>query len=281
MGFTVAVIGMGLMGASLAGALKGFKDAEIVGMDISGDVCTAAEQKGIVSRCTTDINSAVKDADLVIFCVYPHHIPKLIEQCRDTLKAGAVITDICGVKKPLYDSIFPLLPNNTEYIGVHPMAGRERDGIENSDSTLYRNSGFLICTSDTHSPQSLELVQDMAKHIGCARIETVDYIKHDEIIAYTSDLMHIASAGLCLSYHSDLTLTFTAGAFRDCTRIADINADAWTELLLANKDCVVDCLDKYIDDLKNMRESIAQNDNTKLHELLTRAGDNKREMLTK
>jgi prephenate dehydrogenase len=121
----------------------------------------------------------------------------------------------------------------------------------------------------------------LAEHIGAARIAVSDPAAHDAVIAYTSDLMHIAAAGLCVDFHPDMTLAYAAGAFRDCTRIADINAAAWTELLLSNADNTLGMLDRYMASLAHIRRALAERDEAALCALLDRAGRNKREMLTR
>ena len=279
MGFNICIVGLGLMGASLAGALEGFKNATITGVDINEAVVQRALDEKIVQAATTDIYEAVKDADLLIFCVYARHIPELLGKCVAGIKQGAAVTDICGVKAALYKEILPLIPQNVSYVGIHPMAGKERDGIENATPTLYQNSSMLICPTESSTDEARGLMADMAKYIGCARIKECDYKRHDTIIAYTSDLMHVASAGLCVRYPQEMDLSFAAGAFRDCTRIADINAEAWTELLLENRENVLCTLDDYIKSLNHMRRAIADNNAPELSELLTQAGNNKREML--
>ena len=281
MSYRICVAGLGLMGGSLAFALKGFRDAEIVGLDSSPAVRAKALEAGAVVFATDEACQAVRGADLVVFCVYPRHIPALLSTCAPYLKPGAVLSDICGVKTGLYETIAPLIPEEVDYVGVHPMAGRERDGFENADPELYQGTGFLITPLPSTQPSAVSLMQELAAHIGASRVEVVAPRQHDAIIAYTSDLMHIAAAGLCMDYHSDMTRTYTAGAFRDCTRIADINAPGWCELLLANRDNTLAALDRYIDNLSRTRDALAHRDETTLSRLLEQAGANKREMLTR
>lgn len=281
MQFKICIVGMGLMGASLAQALHGFKNAQIVGVDTNEDALQTARQKNMVCQAANSITEVVQDADLLIFCVYAKHIPTLLHQCLGLLKPGCIITDICGVKTPLYKQLLPRLPANIQYVGIHPMAGKERDGIENADPALYRNTNMLICPTAATTPNALQLMQQLAQHIGCARIETVPYDEHDAVIAYTSDLMHIASAGLCLHFPPRMNLAFTAGAYRDCTRVADINAEAWTELLLENRENTLEALDNYIDGLQSLRRAMQDEDPSTLEQLLSRAGNNKGEMLTR
>lgn len=275
----IAVIGLGLMGASLARALCGFQDARIIGADIKSDVCRRAVETGVVERAWTSPREAMKDADLIIFCVYGRHIPGLIRDNRDVLRPGLIMADICGVKKRLYSRLSALIPPGVCYIGLHPMAGKERDGFENADPAIYRNSGFIICPESDVPEEALRLMKDLATHIGAARLAVVSADRQDEIIAYTSSLMHIASAALCLDFHPEMTSAFTAGAFRDCTRVADINAEAWTELLLDNRSHALERLEKYMANLDLFRNAFLNSDGEALRALLSAAGDNKRKML--
>ncbi|MDR3255311.1 MAG: prephenate dehydrogenase [Synergistaceae bacterium] len=281
MAYRVCVIGLGLMGASLAGALRGFREAGIVGVDTLGAVRAKAKLSGIVDEVFADAGEGIRDADLVIFCVYAHNIPDMIAANVSAFKPGAVVSDICGVKSGLYARLAGLLPDGVDYVGVHPMAGKERDGFDNADPAIYKNSGFIICPLPSSGSESIELMRELAGHIGAARVAVSTPDRHDAIIAYTSDLMHIASAALCVEYHPEMTSAFTAGAFRDSTRVADINAGAWTELLMDNRAHTMARLDSYIDVLRRMRGALADCDTARLYELLERAGENKREILRK
>jgi prephenate dehydrogenase len=269
------------MGASLAGALRGFREAMIVGVDALEDVRAKAKQSGVAGEVFADTGEGIRGADLVIFCVYAHNIPDMMTANASAFKQGAVVADICGVKSGLYAKLDGLLPDGIDYVGVHPMAGKERDGFDNADPAIYKNSGFIICPLPSTSGESVELMRELAAHIGATRVAVSPPDRHDSIIAYTSDLMHIASAALCVEYHPEITSAFTAGAFRDCTRVADINAGAWAELLMDNRAHTIARLDSYIDALHKMRGALADGDGTRLYELLERAGENKREILKK
>ncbi|MDR2522661.1 MAG: prephenate dehydrogenase [Synergistaceae bacterium] len=279
MSYGICVVGLGLMGASLAGALRGFRDARITGADALEDVCRKAERAGVVDQAVTNAESVVRDADLVIFCVYAHHIPPMVEQCAGMFREGAVVSDICGVKSGLYAQLADLLPSSVDYVGIHPMTGKERDGFDNADPAMFKNSGLILCPLPSTRPGSVELMRELAGHIGASRVAVAAPAEHDAVIAYTSDLMHIASAGLCLKPHPDTGPAFTAGAFRDCTRVADINAEAWTELLMDNRVHTLVRLETYMEGLREIRDALMTGDGAALHALLKRAGENKREML--
>lgn len=275
----IAVIGLGLMGASLSSALKGYKNSTVIGMDIDKTVCRKAKEYGVADEIYENVQDAVLDADIVIFCVYPHLIADIIAGAE--FKKGAVITDICGVKSPLYKDLAESLPPETDYIGVHPMAGKEVDGFDNADKNIFKNTGFIITPLPSTKSESVELMRDIAGYIGAARIEVVSPEVHDDIIAYTSDLMHISAAALCIDYHKDMTLAYTAGAFRDCTRIANINAPLWTELLLSNREFTMNHLQNYIDNLQKIHSALQAEDDARLNNLLQTASDNKKILLKK
>jgi prephenate dehydrogenase len=281
MKYRIGVIGLGLMGASLAGALRGFRDAQIAGADVSEDVRVKAKRAGFVEEVYINAGDAIDGADLVIFCVYASHIPRLIRENAPRFKPGSVASDICGVKSSLYAKLSGLLPDCVDYVGIHPMAGKERDGFDNADPEIYKNSGMIVCPLPGAGPESVALMKEIAEYVGATRLAVSPPNEHDSVIAYTSDLMHIASAGLCVEFHAGMTSAFTAGAFRDCTRVADINPDAWTELLMDNRLNTLARLDEYISSLQAMRESLARGDSDAMRSLLDRAGRNKREMLTR
>ena len=281
MGYKIGIVGLGLMGGSMAFALRGFKDAFIAGTDANPEVCEEAKRQGAVDEAGTDAACAIEDADLVILCVYARHIPGILEKNRNLLRSGAVVTDICGVKSGLYKKIEGTMPDETDYVGIHPMAGKERDGFENADPAIFKDTGLIICPLSSTKPRSVELMRELAEYIGAKRVCVSQVEKHDEIIAYTSDLMHIAAAGLCMDYHPEMTSVFTAGAFRDSTRVADINAEAWTDLLTDNSKNTLCSLDRYISRLQDIRRCLAEGEDRELYELLDLAGKNKRGMLRK
>ena len=279
MKYTVGVVGLGLMGASLALALRGFRDCTLLGADKDELVCRRAQGAGVVHEATQDVATVFARSDLVIFCVYARHIPAMLRQHADKLKQGAVLSDICGVKEPLYAEILPMLPPQVSYIGLHPMAGKERDGYENAETGLYRNSGFLITPTEKSTPESVDLAKQLAGYIGATRLQIVPPAEHDAIIAYTSDLMHVAAVGLCLHPPSGVEPAYCAGAFRDCTRVANINADAWADLLMDNRHNTADALQAYIADLQAMHDALRTDDHAALRDMLQQGGDNKRGML--
>lgn len=277
--FRICIIGLGLIGGSLALALRGFKNAVIVGADINDDTRKKALESGTVDAVYESAEEAAKDADLVMLCVYPHHILEFVKTNAGKLKDGCIVTDVCGTKTKLYAELESLIPTNIDYIGIHPMAGKEVDGFDNAVKDLFCKTGFLITPFGATYEKSAELMQQIGNYIGADKIAFADPITHDSIIGYTSDLMHISATALCMQYHPQMTSAYTAGAFRDCTRIANINPELWTELLLTNAEATLPHLESYIGYLDQMRDALENKDGNKLYDLLDLSKNNKREML--
>ncbi len=275
----ITIIGLGLIGGSIAYGLKGY--GNISGFDKNKAVLEKALEQGAITKFYHNEKEAVSQADIVILCIYPNGISKFIKENAAYMKTGAILTDVCGVKTTLYEQIKSDLPKNIDYVGIHPMAGKEVDGFENADAAIFKDTGFLIIPMEETKDSNIDEMKSLATHLGATKIATVSANEHDDIIAYTSDLMHISAACLCMDYHQNMSKAFTAGAYRDCTRIAKINPQLWTELLLTNKNYIENHLKKYINNLNEVLNALNDNDSEKLYKLLERSNNNKELMLKK
>ena len=273
--FRIAVIGLGLIGGSLAYALKGYKNAEIVGCDTDIETRELAIKNKAVSAVFEDAGDAIESSDVVFFCTYPKIIGKLIDDNRTRFKNGAVISDVCGVKSSVGEDIKRVLPDGVDYVGGHPMAGKEVEGFKNASSELFWMSGYIITPIESSKPESVELIKEMARYIGATRINTASPEEHDRVIAYTSDLMHISASALCLTYPQEMNRAYTAGAFRDCTRVARINPELWSELFLSNRENVIREADRLIENVQIIKDAVASGDKDKVKELLKTVCENK------
>lgn len=277
--FRIAIIGLGIIGGSAAYALNGFKNAEIVGFDLRSEVMEQALVKGAIHKAAKTAAEAIESSDLIIISTYPVSIPAIVSENKQFFKKGAVLCEFCGVKTQISAEIEAVLPEGVHYVGGHPMAGKEVDGFANAEPGLYKDCGFIITPSAKSSEESINLIYDMAEYMGATKIDVCISQIHDELIAYTSDLMHIASAALCLDFDDRVNPAYTAGAFRDCTRVALINPELWTELFLINGKNTVNEIDRYINSLTRLKKAIEEKDSTSLYEMLDTVRRNKEDIL--
>ena len=280
-GFKIAIIGLGIIGGSMAYALHGFKGAKICGCDINPETRRKALAANAVDEAFETPSPAIENADLVVLCVFPELIAKIIGENQAVFKHGAVITDVCGVKTKLLKDIARVLPQGTTYVGGHPMAGKETDGFDSASPELFNGCGYIVTPTESSTPDAITLVTDMAKHIGATRITSACPEEHDGIIAYTSDLMHVAASSLCLEYNHKMNLAYCAGAFRDCTRIANISPKLWSQLFIENKDFLLEELNTFINSVTKFKCAIEQDDKAELERLLATVKENKLAMQAK
>lgn len=273
--FKIAVIGLGIIGGSAAMALREFKNAVIAGCDTNEKTRRAALECGAVDFVSENPHEVIQGADITVMCVYPEQIVRIVTECREDFKHGAVITDVCGIKEPIYRMLEGIIPADCEYIGGHPMAGKETDGFESAAAELFRGCGYIITPMYNATEEGIRLIRSMAKHMGAVRITEADAETHDRIIAYTSDLMHVAASALCLNFNEEMNLAYTAGAFRDCTRIANINPELWSELLIENRQNLIFEIDRLTAALNDIRHMVEAEDRRGLEEILTRVRENK------
>ncbi len=274
------VVGLGLIGGSVARRLRGFHDTEITGIDKNERTIALALGDGVIDAGHTENEQAVRDADFLILCLYPKANVEFIKNNAHLLKKGAVITDVSGVKEFMVKELSKLLPEYVDYVGAHPMAGREVGGYQSSTDTLFERASFLITPTDDNKPESIALVRELAEYIGCAHVVTTTPKEHDAMIAYTSQLMHVVALALCDNPVLERSAFFSAGSLRDCTRVANINEIMWSELFLENKDELVDKINDMQESLEKMKNAIEREDEPKLQELMRYAKSQKLKWLT-
>ena len=228
-----------------------------------------ALKKGIIKYGTTKLEeSIISAADLVIFALYPHVFTEWIEKNQHLLKSGAVITDVTGVKGCIVYKIQEMLRPDVEFIAAHPMAGREVCGVENSDSGIFRGANYIVVPTEKNTAGAIELCRDLGEKLGFHRVAELSVEKHDEMIAFLSQLTHcIAVTLMCCNNTPDLEY-YTGDSFRDLTRIARINDEMWSELFLLNRDELVKQMDLFSEKFELLRNSIANGDRETIRRMM-------------
>ena len=271
----ITVVGLGLIGGSVTRRLHGFHNAYITGMDINERSLILAQRDGVIDKGTTDSKDAVTDADLIILCLYPKLNVDFVKENLKYIKSGAIITDVSGIKGYVIEEINKVLPDDIDFIGGHPMAGREVGGYESSTDTLFEKASYLITPTERNKPENIALIRELAEHIGCKHIVTTTAQEHDAIIAYTSQLMHVVAVALCDNPMIERSTFFSAGSLRDCTRVAVINEKMWSELFLENKEELANRISEMQNSLENIKVALNNNDRDKLEEIMRHATQQK------
>lgn len=273
----IVIIGLGLIGGSMAMALKGFENYEIVGVDTDPSSLAYARDHGVADVLTADAGAAIAQAEAVFLCLHPGGIVKFLSRHRGHFRPGSLVTDVCGIKTAIMDGA-AVLPSEVDFIGGHPMAGRETSGIFHADKELFRGAHYLLTPRPGSLPEHVELLGRMADYIGCRDVVKTTPEQHDAIIAYTSQVMHVMAVAVCDDPDLFLCKGFEGGSFRDCTRVAALDVPLWTELFSMNAPALSAVIRRLEENLKAYREAIEWGDRKVLAEKLSWSADRKRHM---
>lgn len=247
----ITVIGLGLIGGSLALSLKNTgEDFIITGYDIEGEAMNIAKYRNIIDVVAVDYKEAVTDADLIIIATPISKIIEVVEHIKDYLKKGAIITDVGSAKEKIVKRVSEILPEEVFFIGGHPMAGSENEGVLSATPELFRNTFYILTPTDTTITEPLVTLHSLFTKIG-AKVISINPKEHDENVALISHLPHILSTNLVDMIDDKQKkmknlFKLCAGGFRDMTRIAAANIKMWLDISLENKDELIKSIDDYI-----------------------------------
>ena len=264
----ILIVGLGLIGGSYAEALKraGY---EVGAVTRSQRTIDYALEKGLIDSGTTaPTPDYIGRFDLLVFALYPHVFLDWIERYQAWIKPGALLTDVTGVKGAVVYPIQDKLRDDLEFIGAHPMAGREKSGIENADCRIFQGANYIVTPTPRNTPQAVETCCELGRTLGFARISTLSPEDHDEMIGFLSQLTHCIAVALMNCKESEHLVDFTGDSFRDLTRIARINDEMWPELFALNKTELLAQMDLFQQTFARMREAIAQDDADTLREMM-------------
>lgn len=273
----IVIVGLGLIGGSLAMALEGFEDCELIGVVRSDATRDYALAHHVCHRITQSAAEVLPDADVVWLCQHPQGILDFLEQYKDRFKPGALITDVCGVKTAIMEGA-RCLPDTVDFIGCHPMAGKETSGIQNAEGTLFQNAHFIMTPGERATPDHLALMERMARHMGFRDIVRTTPAEHDALIAYTSQVMHILAVAVCDDPDLFKCRGFEGGSFRDCTRVAALDVPLWTQLFSLNAPALTGIIKTLEGNLRAYREVLESGDTAALSAKLAFSAGRKRRM---
>ena len=273
----ILVVGLGLIGGSMAMALRGFEDFEVVGAVRSQSTYDKAAAMGAADRLTFDPAAELPGADVVVLCQDPAGIIGFLREHRDRFKPGCLIWDVCGVKTAVMEAA-QCLPAGVDFIGCHPMAGKEVSGIDNAEGTLFRNTHFIVTPGPRATREHLGLLHRMADWCRFGDVIETTPERHDEMIAYTSQLMHVIAVSVCADEGLFSCKGFEGGSFRDCTRVAALDPAMWTQLFSLNAPALCRAVGALEERLGQYRRVIEAGDREALLSMLAQASGRKKQI---
>ncbi len=259
MGKTVVVAGLGLIGGSMAMALKEYTDWTVLGWNRTRSVAEKALARGAVHGVAEE--SDIASCDLLIPVLYPEATVDFLKRIIPTMKPGARIVDLVGVKGSVIDAVEPVAAAaGVHYTGGHPMAGLEVAGFDNAFADLFEGASMILVPTSTTAPGDIEWLGELFLQAGFGMIRVCDKYEHDRMIAHTSQMCHVVSNCYVKSPSCAHHKGFSAGSYRDMTRVAALNETIWTQLFLANRDALLEELNILLDDMTRVRDLLAAND---------------------
>ena len=263
----VAIVGLGLIGGSMAKSIKNRTAHTVWGADLNSETMTMARMCGAIDAPLTEEN--LPQADLVLVAIRPGAAIEWVRQHADRIAKSAILVDLCGVKRTVVAAIAPIAEQyGFAYIGGHPMAGRERGGFTASTEDLYVGASMILTPDKRTDMRLLETLKSFFLDLGFAGLTFSTPEEHDRIIAFTSQLAHIVSSAYVKSPEAQRRRGFSAGSFQDMTRVARLDEDMWTELFLDDEDFLTKELDELIGHLTDYRDALRDKDAQRLHDLL-------------
>lgn len=270
------IVGLGLIGASFA---KAYKEAghKVLAFDIDESALIMGKLAGFVDDKLG--KEDLKDCDIVIICLYPEATVKYIEDNADDFNKNGIVMDACGNKKIVCDSAFKIAKEHGfTFVGAHPMAGNKYSGLKHSRATLFNGAPMVLVPAVFDDMNFIDRIKDLLEPCQFGSFCLSHAEKHDEMIAFTSQLAHLVSNAYVKSPTATEHKGFSAGSYKDMTRVAWLNPTMWSELFLENKENLIRETETLINELQKYKEAMENDDRETLKKLLEEGRDRKEEL---
>ncbi|MCH3960990.1 MAG: prephenate dehydrogenase [Solobacterium sp.] len=269
-----AIVGLGVLGGSYIQALSkmGYK---CIGIDIDEEAVQYAMKNHWIAAGGTD-SSLVQKADIIVSCLYPHVFVQWVKENQKYFKAGALLSDVTGIKREIIRDINAELREDVEFIACHPMAGKEFKGIQYADAARFANANFIIVPTAENTPEAIASAHQLAEILGFTKISQLTAAEHDRMIGFLSQLTHVIAVSLMNVSDNTHLVDYTGDSFRDLTRIAKINEDMWPELFELNKDNLIREINEFSQELLRFRDLLAENDTEGMKEKMIQSTERRK-----
>lgn len=272
----IGIVGLGLIGGSFAKAYKK-NEHSVYAFDLNETVTDYAISSKVVDFKLDKKN--IKECDLIIICIYPKAAVKFLEEFAPYISKKTIVIDSCGTKRYICKKGFEIADKfGFTFMGAHPMAGTHNSGFKYSKDTMFSGAPMVLVPKDSTNPDLCEKVAEMLTPCRFGRYSVTTAEKHDEMIAFTSQMAHVVSNAFIKSPTACIHKGFSAGSYKDLTRVAWLNPSMWTELFLENKDNLINEIDIFIEALKKYKTSLEKDDEKELYALLDE-GKKRKEMV--
>lgn len=272
----ILIVGLGLIGGSYAAALSQ-NGWEVGAIDPDPQAIAFAEKAGFIRHGRTEPEAEyVGKFDIVVFALYPHVLLEWLEKYGPWLRDGALATDVTGVKSGVVERAQALLFPRVEFIGAHPMAGREVSGVENARADLFRGANYIVTPTSANTEEAIICCEALGRTLGARNISRLTPKEHDEMIGFLSQLTHCIAVALMTCKESRHLVDYTGDSFRDLTRIAKINENMWTELFLWNREELLSQMDLFIAHFAKLRDALAQGDEETMKSMMRLSTERRR-----
>lgn len=263
----ILIVGLGLMGGSYAAALsqKGYK---VYALSLEQRPIDYALARGWIKDGGTEPEAFVGQADIIISCLYPSVFVNWVEQYQHLFKSGALLTDVTGVKSLVVDKIQKMLRADVEFIAAHPMAGRERSGVQYADASVFEGANYIVVPTEKNTGLAIETCKYLGEELGFANVSELSPEKHDQMIAFLSQLTHCIAVTLMNAGEDETLVEYTGDSFRDLTRIAKINDEMWSELFMINKQPLLEEMAKFRQAFDALERAIQEDDREEMRRMM-------------
>ncbi len=264
---TIVIAGLGLIGGSVAMALQKAAPVKVVGLDKDPAVVMQALKRHAIDEvCGAE---QLREADMLVLALPPRAAIEVLREIAPQMKAGAVVTDLCGVKRFIVQECTPICQENgLHFVGAHPMAGKEKSGFSQADAALFHGASFIITPADDVPESVMKTMHLFAKALGCTRLTVTTPEEHDRMVAFTSQLPHVLAGAYVQSPCSARHEGFSAGSYRDVSRVATVDETLWSELFAENSDLLENELEHLIARLEEFRKAIEEKDEAHMRRML-------------
>ena len=274
----ITVVGLGVIGGSFVKALKG-KGYDVYGVDCDQQTLEMAKAEGCIIEGYLDGHQIISQSDLTIICLYPSKVLDFISE--HTFKKGSIVTDVVGIKSYFLNQALSRIDQDVEYISGHPMAGREKKGYLYASQEVFQNANYIVIQHEHNQIDKIDWMRQFVGQLGFKSVKIMSPYDHDEIISYTSQLPHTLAVALMNSDDEKYeTGKYIGDSFRDLTRIANINADLWAELIFHNRDYLLASMERFEKQFDLLKQAIASGDEKSLKEMFWQSSK-RREKLEK